>query len=456
MKRKAKRPFIFMLRVLTAVLNAVCFFALFSLDNPFLLVFNRTSLIVGLSFFIVYILMANVYGGFDIGTRKSRSIVFSMAMVVFFSDLVAHLFMCIMDYTIVNNGRFVYERPLVLLAVIVLQIAVTTALAFGGNGLYFKNQPPQHCLVIVRRGEPYEEWLQKITRYRKQFSVEHVAYTDDPDVFRQIELADTVFVYNLVESERQPYLTYAYQTQKDFYYSMELSDVVGQGGEQVFFDDTAMIYAEADKMSERGLVAKRIGDIFISLLGLILTSPILLAAAIAIKLEDGGEIFYRQQRATYGGRAFNIVKFRSMRGDVGDVHRSVMSDDDRITRVGRVLRKYRLDELPQLWNVLVGDMSVVGPRPEMLENVQKYTRDLPQFSYRLRAKAGMTGMAQVYGRYNTSPKDKLILDMLYIENFSVWLDMKLILRTVMVLFTPDYSTEAFSTDAAPETKEERP
>ena len=138
-----------------------------------------------------------------------------------------------------------------------------------------------------------------------------------------------------------------------------------------------------------------------------------------------------------------MLKFRSMRTEDGSIHRSVTKNDDRITRVGRVIRKFRIDELPQLINVLKSEMSIVGPRPEMLENVEKYTKELPEFAYRQRAKAGLTGMAQIYGKYNTSPKDKLVLDLTYINQYSVWLDIKLIFRTLLVLLTPDQSTEAF-------------
>ena len=163
-------------------------------------------------------------------------------------------------------------------------------------------------------------------------------------------------------------------------------------------------------------------------------------------IRDGGPVFYRQERVTYGGRIFRVIKFRSMRAEDGEKHVSVSKDDDRITKVGRFIRKYRIDEIPQLINIIRSDMSIVGPRPEMVENVEKYTAEYPEFVYRERAKAGLTGMAQIYGKYNTSPKDKLMLDLSYIEHFSIWLDLKLMFRTVLVLFTPEESTEAFEED----------
>ena len=168
-----------------------------------------------------------------------------------------------------------------------------------------------------------------------------------------------------------------------------------------------------------------------------------LDAAIGVKLSSPGPIIFRQERVGKDKKNFYMYKFRSMRAQDGSIHVSAKKDDDRITKVGRIIRKFRIDELPQLINVLKSDMSIVGPRPEMLENVEKYTDDLPEFRYRLRAKAGLTGLAQIYGKYNTSHRDKLIMDLAYIQQYSVWLDLKLILRTALVLLTPEESTEAF-------------
>ena len=188
---------------------------------------------------------------------------------------------------------------------------------------------------------------------------------------------------------------------------------------------------------------KRAMDIIGSLILIICTSPLMLFAAVGVKLSSPGPILFKQERVGLNKKPFYMYKFRSMRAQDGSIHVSAKKDDDRITKVGHIIRKFRIDELPQLINVLKSDMSIVGPRPEMLENVEKYTDDLPEFRYRLRAKAGLTGLAQIYGKYNTSPRDKLIMDLAYIQQYSVWLDLKLILRTALVLLTPEESTEAF-------------
>ena len=199
------------------------------------------------------------------------------------------------------------------------------------------------------------------------------------------------------------------------------------------------------QLSSLGLTAeqkffKRAFDIVGSVIALAVTSPLLLIGAIAIKIEDGGPVFFKQNRATRGGKIFSVYKLRTMKEHV-DNYLSVVNDE-RVTRVGRTLRRFRIDEIPQFVNVIKGDMSIVGPRPEMLANIFNYTNDLPEFEYRLRVKAGITGYAQIAGKYNTSPKDKLVLDLMYIEEYSFWSDIKLIFQTLIVIFKKD-STEGF-------------
>ena len=185
---------------------------------------------------------------------------------------------------------------------------------------------------------------------------------------------------------------------------------------------------------------KRTMDIAIGLTGCILASPVMLLIAIAIKLYDGGPVLYSQERITKDGRPFRIYKFRSMIVESEKRGARLASEhDDRITPVGKVIRRLHVDELPQLFNVLIGDMSFVGPRPEREEITREYEQSIPQFRFRLKVKAGLTGYAQVYGQYNTVPYDKLKLDLTYIENYSLWLDLKLILLTVKILFQKEKS-----------------
>lgn len=446
MLHKLRRSILLLWKLLVFLLVGSVFFLLFSIRNPYLLVPSRTAGITLLAYSLVYFLMTRVYGGFDVGTKKSRPIIYSLSLSVITADLAAHLFLCIMNTTVVHGGRFVYEQPLLLLLCIILQLLLIILFAYGGNGLYFHFVSPQQCLVVLRPGDDVRRLTKKIAAFHKQYQICQFAALDDPHLFDFIDQYDAVFLCNLSVRERLGIVEYCYSQKKDFYYTLEMADLVSLGSERVMFDDTSMMHSAPKGLTMEQRVIKRGFDVVASLLCLILASPIMLVTAIAIKLEDGGHVFYRQKRATYAGRTFQVIKFRSMKEE-DSVNRSVTKDDDRITKVGRFIRKYRIDELPQLINVLKSDMSFVGPRPEMLENVEKYTSELPEFSYRLWAKAGLTGMAQVYGKYNTSPKEKLAMDLIYIEQYSLLLDLKLLLRTVLVLFTPDDSTEAFEDDA---------
>ena len=218
--------------------------------------------------------------------------------------------------------------------------------------------------------------------------------------------------------------------------------------------DRYHMQAVYQKKNPAYLKLKRGMDILLSAAALVFLAPVFLFTALAIKLEDGGKVFYKQKRLTKYGRVFEVYKFRTMKEE-NSIHKSVTADDDRITKVGKLLRKYRIDELPQMLNILKGDMTVVGPRPEMLENVEKYTGELPEFSYRLRMKAGLTGLAQISGKYNTSPKDKLVMDLMYIENYSIWQDLKLIFQTITVFFKASESTEAFGAEELYDFDEDR-
>ncbi|MBE6960031.1 MAG: exopolysaccharide biosynthesis polyprenyl glycosylphosphotransferase [Ruminococcaceae bacterium] len=441
-----KRTYLLACQAACFLINLAIFLVLFSINNDHLLRPSRTAAITVLTFFFVYVLTTRVYGSFDIGAKKSKPIIYSLSLCLFTADLIAHLFLSIMNITVIHDGQFVYEQPWMLVLVFVAQVAVTSLLTYGCNHLYFTFIPQQKCLLICHRTDNIKKLKKSIDSYRKQFVVCREMDLNDPQLLSAIDENDCIFLCNLTATERVHIVEYCYAKRKNIYYTLEVSDFVSLGARRIMFSDTSMMHCPPKGLHMEQRIIKRGFDILVSAFVLLLTSPIFLLTAIAIKLEDGGHVFYRQPRATYGGRVFNVIKFRSMR-EANSVNVSVTKNDDRITKVGKFIRKFRIDELPQLINVLKGDMTLVGPRPEMLENVEKYTCQLPEFSYRLWVKAGLTGMAQIYGKYNTSPKEKLALDIAYIEQYSLLLDLRLFLRTLLVLFTPEESTEAFDDEA---------
>ena len=251
---------------------------------------------------------------------------------------------------------------------------------------------------------------------------------------------EAVIIWDLPSQIRNKYLKYCFAHSIRCYITPKISDVILTGTDRIHLFDTPLLVARNIGLNADQLAVKRAMDIVISLLAIILFSPIMLLCALAVKLCDKGPVFYRQERLTQNGRTFRIFKFRSMRVDSEKSGARLASKhDSRITPVGRVLRNLHFDELPQLFNVLVGDMSLVGPRPERKVLVKEYQKEIPEFHYRLKVKAGLTGYAQVYGKYNTTPYDKLKLDLFYIENYSVMLDIKLMFMTFRILFQKETS-----------------
>ena len=205
-------------------------------------------------------------------------------------------------------------------------------------------------------------------------------------------------------------------------------------GQNTMFDSPLLVTRVRGLKWEEAFI-KRVIDIIISLILCIPTVIVTLIVAIADMIWDRGPIFYTQERLTQNGKTFRILKFRSMKVDSEtDGARLAAKDDDRITKIGKILRATHLDELPQVFNILMGQMSVVGPRPERPEIAAQYEEEIPEFRFRLKVKAGLTGYAQVYGKYNTTPYDKLKLDLYYIQHYKVWTDIQLILMTFKIMF----------------------
>lgn len=418
------------------------FFLIFGIENAWLLHMSRTAAVTLLTFFVFSWATMSIYGGFGIGTYKSKPIISSMSLSTALTDIVTYLMLCIMNTNAENNQSFKLENLHLLLFVFILQFIIIIAFTYFGNHIFFSINSPEKCCVITTSKYALNNVLPKIKKYQKQYEITDAILFTDPEIYDIINRCDTVFVYDVPIASRSTIIEYCYAKNKNIYYNFEMSDIVGLRGRPAIFDDKPLYASPMKGLTYEQRFIKRAMDVVLSSIALVILSPLFAVCALFIKIEDGGAVLFKQKRATIGGKRFYVYKFRTMY-EKGAVNRSVTDGDDRITNVGKVLRKFRIDELPQLINIIKGDMSIVGPRPEMIENVDEYVDKLPEFSYRLKVKAGLTGHAQIAGKYNTSPKDKLVLDLMYIEKYSLWYDLKILFQTLTVFFKASDSTEAF-------------
>ncbi len=449
-QKSGKKRWRFMpLRFMLYALLYAAFFGIVGLNNWPLWTLSRTAGVTMLTFTVLLTVMLSVYGGYDIGKRKSKPVISSLIMAVCLTDLVTYVQLQIMNVNAANNSRLVLLGWdfVLLLGAMAVQILVIILFTRIGNKLYFDVHPPERCCIIASSRDAANHVASKLLRYRLQYTVQDMVIYSASNVRKCISRSDTVFFADIPTEYKTRLFSYCYEQQKNVYVTTDLYDVMVANGRQVVLDDCPFIAMGKGEMEMHERLMKRIMDIFISTTALILFSPIMLLSAISIFIEDKHPVFFLQKRMTIQGKVFKIIKFRTMRQDGGakGPQKSVRQNDERITRVGAFLRKYRLDELPQFINIFMGDMSVVGPRPEMLENVEQYKRENPAFAYRQKMKAGLTGYAQIEGRYNTTAKDKLMMDLMYIENYSIWMDIKLLLRTFTVFFKSGDSTEGFTT-----------
>ncbi len=431
--------------VLYSLLAAV-FFACLSIPNIYLRHLNRTVATTSLTFFVLIIAMHAVYGGFDVGRKKSKPVISALITGTVITDLVSYLQLEIMNVNDNYNSHLVLFGVdfLYLLLAMLIQVLIIIVFVRLGNDLYFRFHPPRSVLLIL--GSPDQELplRSKVARYQLQWKVTGAALYSDPEIREKIRKAEVIFLAQMPETDKAVLLKMCYDLRKDIMCKAQLQETILANSRPAIVDDAPFLEMEYFKMSFFQRAAKRLGDIFISLFCLVILSPLMAVIAIAIKLEDGGPVIFNQKRLTIRGWEFSIHKFRTMTPEASREVNPVSTalHDARITKVGQVLRRFRMDEIPQFWNVLMGEMSLVGPRPEMISNIDRYKADLPDFAYREKMKAGITGYAQIEGRYNTTPEDKLMLDLMYIESFSIWLDVKLLMRTVTVLFRRD-STQGF-------------
>lgn len=376
-----------------------------------------------------------IFGGLKVGYLKKANIIYSQILALICANIVMYLQIVLLSVRFVNVGP--------LLKITVYDIGIVVIVAVISEKLFRKLFPPRKLLVVYEEYDP-TEFINKLNTRKDKYKVEQkINVSAGLDIVeKEIKKYEGVVIYDVHSETRNKILKFCYGNDIRAYSTTKVSDILIRGAESLHIFDTPLLLYRNHGLSFEQRFLKRTMDILVSALMLLITSPIFLVASIAIKLYDGGPVFYRQARCTMNGKVFHIFKFRSMIVDAekDGVARLAKAGDSRITPVGKVIRATRLDELPQLLNIIKGDMSLVGPRPERPEIAKEYEKEIPEFAFRLKVKAGLTGYAQIYGKYNTTAYDKLKLDMMYIESYSFINDLKLILSTFKIMFMKE-STE---------------
>lgn len=404
---------------------------------------------------IVLIFLSATYGSIRLGYQKNAEIVFSQMLSTLLANIIIYA-----ELSIMAHQAFVLKVFIMMMAEQTIIVLIYMNIA---NRIYRSIFPPRK-LLLIHGDRPVDGLCSKFESRNDKYVITRMIHVNNgyKALCKAIVEAyatgecNAVVIGDISVEDRSPLLKFCYGRSIRVYLIPKITDVILTGAEELHVFDSPMLLTREYSLTVEERFFKRAIDIICALILLVVTSPFMLLTALAIKIYDGGPVLYKQVRCTLNQREFNIMKFRSMRTDAekDGVARLAKKDDDRITPVGKVIRKCRLDELPQLFNILRGDMSFIGPRPERPEIISQYMEIMPEFAFRMKVRAGLAGFAQVYGKYNTSPYDKLKLDLTYIENYTIWLDIKLMILTIKVLFWPD-STEGVEAEQITALREER-
>lgn len=387
---------------------------------------------------LLLLFFSRMYGGLKIGYLERGNVFYSQMLSMILVNIVTYLQIALLA------KRFLNPMPFLIMSL--AQAVAICIWTFLANLLFQKLFPPRQMLLVYGN-RPSLTLMYKMNSRRDRYQIKDIIHVDEglETIKRRLLAYDAVVICDVPSPIRNRLLKFCYGEGIRVYMTPKISDILVRSAEDMTLFDTPLIMARNGQMTIEQAFFKRLMDIVLAGAACIATSPFMLATALAVKLQDGGPAIYKQKRLTLNGREFYVYKFRSMRVDAekDGVARLASTGDSRITPVGNFIRKVRLDELPQLFNILKGDMSIVGPRPERPEIAAQYEAEMPEFRYRLRVKAGLTGYAQIFGKYNTTPYDKLKLDLHYIQNYSLLLDVKLMIQTVKILFMKE-STEGIA------------
>lgn len=384
---------------------------------------------------VLLVFFLQTYGGLKIGYLKRGNIIYSHILSLFIVNTIGYFILALID------KRF--HSPVSFILLTVVDGIIVCIWVFLFQWIYGVLFPPRRLLVVygVR---PVFSIMEKIGARDDKYVIGGSISIDEgiDKIMAKAKEFEGIVVGDVPSHDRNLILKKCYDSSIRVYMIPKISDILVRSSTNLNLFDTPILLSKNEGLQIDQMAVKRFIDIVVSLIGIMLTSPLFVMFGAAIHLADRGPIFYTQTRLTIDGKLFKIYKFRTMRVDAekDGVARLAGEADDRITDVGKILRATRLDELPQLFNIIKGEMSLVGPRPERPEIAAEYMEDLPEFAMRLKMKAGLTGYAQVHGKYNTTPYDKLKLDLHYIRNYSLWMDLILIVLTPKVLFMKE-STE---------------
>lgn len=377
------------------------------------------------------------YGGFRVGYLKRTDAFYSQMISIFCVNVISYFLISLI------GRHFMNIIPIVIMTVIdFFFIGLWTYLT---GEMYFVIYPPRKLVILYGSHQAASLVMKMSSRVDKYMICESVNINEHADKIKEIILKyEGVIICDIPAEQRNDYLKFCFENSLRAYIAPKISDIIVRGADDIRLFDTPLLLCRNGGLSFEQRFFKRAFDIILSLPAFIVLSPLMLIISIVIKISDGGPVLYKQCRLTQDGKEFNVLKFRSM---VVDAEKNggpqlCTENDDRITAVGKILRKCRFDEFPQLINVLRGDMSLVGPRPERPELVDEYKKQMPEFEYRLRVKAGLTGYAQVIGVYDTTPYDKLKMDLMYIENYSIRSDLQIVLMTLKTMLFPTKTNEA--------------
>lgn len=401
--------------------------ALFS-QNP------KIYLLLPVLFIILYVIFGRIYNAFLISYYRLFEMVYSQMLAACISDGIVYFMICILC----KHFQPIWPG----LLAIVGQFVFSTVWSLCSRKWYFRHFPPKKTYVIYDTRYGIEEMMESYG-LSKKYSVDKVIPVSD--VLSDLQMLDDVeevFLSGIHSHDRNTIIKYCIDKGIEALVLPRIGDAIMLGAKRMHIMHLPVLQVHRYNPKPEYVFTKRFFDIVLSSVALLILWPVFLVTAILIK-KDGGPVFYKQERLTKDGKVFRLIKFRSMRVDAekdGIARLSTGENDDRITPVGRVIRKLRIDELPQLFNIIKGDLSVVGPRPERPSIAEQYEQEMPDFRLRLQCKAGLTGYAQVHGKYNTTPYDKLMMDLMYIANPGFLQDLRIIIATIKILFLPE-STE---------------